>query len=213
MFLYPLLVMASTEPSESAGPKCGDFDANFNLRKVIGAWNVVAIIPEKMFPVHQEQVTCYKVEFSETDVAGLRWLVNRTFEKPPRKDLIERIKGTIVRQRYHSVPPFDVWSKSVEGVNGCFQQVLSLDTDKSDINKVLTHEALMQLHIQETADGPFLVQMLWGKMISAVIYRRKQGVTPEQLKPITEFVTKLRGPQMKPKICDRSLKDLLGLRH
>lgn len=47
---------------------CEDFRANFNLKKLIGSWYVVAIIPEKHFPVNQEQVTCYRVEFSETDV-------------------------------------------------------------------------------------------------------------------------------------------------
>lgn len=50
---------------------CEDFRANFNLKKIIGSWYVVAIIPEKHFPANQEQVTCYRVEFSETDVVRL----------------------------------------------------------------------------------------------------------------------------------------------
>lgn len=42
--------------------------------------------------------------------------------------------------------------------------------------KALTQETAMQLHILETHDnsGPFLIQMLWGRMISAVIYRKSK---------------------------------------
>lgn len=43
--------------------------------------------------------------------------------------------GIIIRQRYHSEHPFDVWSKSVSEVSGCFQQVISLDLGKHDIRK------------------------------------------------------------------------------
>lgn len=50
---------------------CEGFKSNFNLKKIIGSWYVVAIIPEKHFPVNQEQVTCYRVEFSETDVVRI----------------------------------------------------------------------------------------------------------------------------------------------
>lgn len=50
---------------------CDGFETNFNLKKIIGSWYVVAIIPEKDFPANQEQITCYRVEFSETDVVRI----------------------------------------------------------------------------------------------------------------------------------------------
>ncbi|KAM3960783.1 uncharacterized protein ACR2FA_005092 [Aphomia sociella] len=206
-----LLVIALTK-SEDNVSKCNGFSANFHLKSITGSWQVVAIIPEKLFP--DKDVACFKVEFSETDEGGLRWLVNKT-QNLPQKMKPADIKGPIVRQRYHSDHPFDVWSKSVEDVNGCFQQVLSLDTDKSDLYKAVTHEATMQLHLLDTADGsePFLLQMLWGKMIAAVIYRRNAGVTQDQLKPVFELMSKLRGPQRIPRICDQQLRDLLVRKH
>ncbi|XP_072933058.1 uncharacterized protein [Epargyreus clarus] len=187
---------------------CGGFQANFDVKSVVGTWYVVAIIPEKLFPENTEHVTCYRVEFSETDEAGLRWLVNSTLESKTVTDMVGRITGTIIRQRYFSERPFDVWSKTV-GVKGCFQQLLALDTDKSAISKAVTNDAIMQLHLLETSNGPFLLQMLWGKMVSAVIYRRKEGVTQDQLKPAFEFMSKLRGPQRLPRICAKSLRDII----
>lgn len=77
--------------------------------------------------------------------AGLRWLINKTFESPSRKELMNRIQGIIVRQRYHTVPPFDVWSRSINENKGCFQQVLALDTDKSDISKYFRVKILVIL--------------------------------------------------------------------
>ncbi|CAB3233763.1 unnamed protein product [Arctia plantaginis] len=186
---------------------CGGFQANLILKDVIGTWHVVAIIPEKMFP--ERQVTCYKIEISETDEAGLRWLINKTVESP-KPFLQHDAGGIIVRQRYHSESPFDVWSKSVDGIKGCFQQVISMDIGKNDVHKTLKHDAMMQLHLLEVEGRPpFLLQMLWGRMIAAVIYRREQGVTRDELKPAFELMNKLRGPQRTPKICDNALKDLL----
>lgn len=44
-------------------------------------------------------------------------------------------------------------------------------------DKALSHESLMQLHLMEINDGgPLLLQILWGRMISVVIYRRKQVI-------------------------------------
>lgn len=83
---------------------------------------------------------------------GLRWLINKTKraakEKPNKtlESIIARSKrtarevnqGIIVRLRYNTEKAFDVWSKSVEGVNGCFMQVLSLDVGVNDTRKCLT---------------------------------------------------------------------------
>ncbi|CAG4954940.1 unnamed protein product [Parnassius apollo] len=208
--LLYLFILSNTE-AKNKSKTCNDFQANFTIKDVIGPWNVVAIIPEKLFPDNQKKVICYKVEFSETDTAGLRWLVNNTSENASKTDKISDIKGTIIRQRYHSERPFDVWSRSIEGVNGCFQQVMSLDADKSDLSKAITHDDMMQLHLVETNDknGPFLLQMLWGKMISVVIYRQREGVTQDELKPVFELMSKLRGPQRIPRICDQPHRDIL----
>ncbi|CAH0596196.1 unnamed protein product [Chrysodeixis includens] len=209
--LLAISIMLVNSEAIPPGTRCNDFEANFNLKDVIGAWHVVAIIPEKLFP--EKQVTCYKVEISETDEAGLRWLINKTIESPTAK-LPNNKTGIIIRQRYHSEHPFDVWSKAVSEVSGCFQQVISLDLGKHDIpyfvDKALKHDAMMQLHLLNVKGSePFLLQLLWGRMITVVIYRRKQGVTQDELKPVFEFMNQLRGPQRLPKICDSPLKDLL----
>lgn len=67
--------------------------------------------------------------------AGLQWLVNNTVGSKHKVDRLTDSEGTIIRQRYHSERPFDVWSMSIDGVNGCFRQVLSLDTDKTELSK------------------------------------------------------------------------------
>ncbi|CAK1593696.1 unnamed protein product [Parnassius mnemosyne] len=200
--LLYLLLLTKTE-AKIKNKTCNDFQANFTMKDVIGPWHVVAIIPEKLFPDTRKKITCYKVEFSETDTAGLRWLVNNTLQNTSKTDTISGIKGTILRQRYHSERPFDVWSRSIAGVNGCFQQVISLDATKSKLSEAHTHDDMMQLHLLQTNDktGPFLLQMLWGRMISAVIYRQHEGVTQDELKPVFELMSKLRGPQRIPRIC------------
>ncbi|CAH1635945.1 unnamed protein product [Spodoptera littoralis] len=208
---FLILFVITLVNSEDTGNDtiCDGFQANFNLKDVIGEWQVVAIIPEKLFP--EKQVTCYKVEISETDGASLRWLINKTIDSP-KEFLPNDTNGIIVRQRYHTENPFDVWSKSIQGVNGCFQQVLSLDISKKDIHKALRHDAMMQLHLLEVKGSePFLMQMLWGRMIALVIYRRKPviEVTQDELKPVFELITKLRGPQRLPKICENPLRDIL----
>ncbi|XP_014364225.2 uncharacterized protein LOC106715449 [Papilio machaon] len=211
--LYPLLYLILLSRSEVKGISwsCDDYQANFTIKDVVGTWHVVAIIPEKFFPISQEKLTCYKVEFSEIDASGLQWLVNNTVGSKYKVDRLTNSEGTIIRQRYHSERPFDVWSKSIEGVNGCFRQVLSLDTDKTELSKAITHDDMMQLHLLETNDqaGPFLLQMLWGRMISVVVYRRHEGVTQEELKPVYEMTSELRGPQRIPRICNRPLRDVL----
>ncbi|XP_061729576.1 uncharacterized protein LOC133534458 isoform X2 [Cydia pomonella] len=220
------------------GTKCNGFNANFDLQKIIGTWYVVAIVPEAMFP-DKQKVPCYEVEFSEIEESGLRWLMNATNIAPHPKDLFDK-QGIYIRQRYHSEHSFDVWSKSLEGANGCFQQVMSLNTDLSDITDrpsefaipprhrpgdwppkrlnvpvsvsvkhALSHEARMQLHMIETGKetGPFLLQILWGNHITGVIYQKTQFISQDKLKPVSEVMVKLRGPQRTPKICDKRLKD------
>ncbi|XP_013186033.2 uncharacterized protein LOC106131468 [Amyelois transitella] len=206
MFLLILFLLPYIEAHKN-GSLCNGFQANFNFKDVIGSWHVVAVIPEKMFP--DKEVACFKVEFSETDEAGLRWLANKTSETPHQLNVSD-IKGPIIRQRYHTECPFDVWSRSVDGVGGCFHQALVLDTDDCDTYKAVADNAMMQLHLVSAGDGSgkFLVQMLWGKMIAAVVYRRNQGITEDQLKPVFELMSKLRGPQRMPKICDVQLKNL-----
>ncbi|XP_063832564.1 uncharacterized protein LOC135081706 [Ostrinia nubilalis] len=204
-YLLTLLLTLSAIEAHSNQTSCNGFESNFAMKAVVGPWYVVAIIPEKLYP--DKPLTCYIVEFSEIDEAGLRWLVNKTVHH--HKNLTD-ITGTIIRQRYYAEHPFDVWSKAA-GTNGCFQQVLSLDADNSDITKALTQEAAMQLHIIDTDDGsgPYLVQMLWGRMISAVIYRKHKGVTQDQLRPIFELMSKLRGPQRLPRMCEKYQKEPL----
>ncbi|KOB70381.1 Germination protein, Ger(X)C family, partial [Operophtera brumata] len=157
--------------------------------------------------------TCdgFQASFNLSEVGGLRWLINKTkraAKEKPNKNIESTIvrskrtprasQGIIVRLRYHTENAFDVWSKSVEGVNGCFTQVLSLDVGVNDTQKAKNHDAMMQLHTVQTDDGPYLVQLLWGRLISA-------GVTQDQLKPVFKFIEKLRGPQRLPKICDNPM--------
>ncbi|XP_047992612.1 uncharacterized protein LOC125231254 isoform X2 [Leguminivora glycinivorella] len=202
-----LLVGLSHVKATGNGAKCNGFNANFDLQKIIGTWYVVAIVPEAMFP-DKQKVPCYEVEFSEIEESGLRWLMNMTHIAPHPKDIFDK-KGIYIRQRYHSEHSFDVWSKSLEEANGCFQQVLSLNTDLSDIKHALSHEARMQLHMIETGKetGPFLLQVLWGNHITGVIYQKSPVITQEKLKPVSEVMVKLRGPQRTPKLCDKRLKD------
>ncbi|XP_030040682.2 uncharacterized protein LOC115455980 [Manduca sexta] len=224
--MYWLLFFLSIHTLTNAGvvktnTPCEGINANFNLKTVIGSWHVVAVFPDRLFP--DKDIVCYKVEISETDEASLRWLVNKTLDGRPTTPLSDTIKGTVVRQRYHTEHPFDLWSKSAKGINGCFQQVVSLDLSNprhvlvndvlSDISKTGDAITMMQLHLMDAADGsdPFLVQILWGRLISAVIYRKTQGVTQEQLKPVYEFLSRVRGPQRLPKICENTLQDILML--
>ncbi|XP_063364600.1 uncharacterized protein LOC134653193 isoform X1 [Cydia amplana] len=239
-----LIVGLSYVEASGNGTKCNGFNANFDLQKIIGTWYVVAIVPEAMFP-DKQKVPCYEVEFSEIEESGLRWLMNATHIAPHPKDLFDK-KGIYIRQRYHSEHSFDVWSKSLEGANGCFQQVMSLNTDLSDIIAIvasadrpsefaipprhrpgdwppkrlnapvsvsvkhaLSHDARMQLHMIETGkeSGPFLLQILWGNHITGVIYQKSPIITQEKLKPVSEVMVKLRGPQRTPKLCDKRLKD------
>ncbi|KAL4717391.1 hypothetical protein ACJJTC_017278 [Scirpophaga incertulas] len=202
MFSFAILVSILTFTSCRASNVsfCDDFQANFDVKTVIGSWYVVAIIPGNLFP--DKDIACYMVEFSETDGAGLKWLVNRTLDSD-EANVTKSIHGIIIRQRYHSEHPFDVWSQTVDGVSGCFEQVISLDADTSDLNKALSQEANMQLHVIGNDKDPFLLQILWGKMVSAVVYRKGKEVTLEELKPVYELLSKLRGHQRLPRICKK----------
>lgn len=68
-FIILLVITLVNSEGTGNGTKCDNFQANFNLKDVIGDWHVVAIIPEKLFP--EKEVTCYKVEISETDAVSI----------------------------------------------------------------------------------------------------------------------------------------------
>ncbi|XP_045454437.1 uncharacterized protein LOC123663846 isoform X1 [Melitaea cinxia] len=187
---------------------CYGNQANYDMQKAMGSWYVVALIPETGFP-KLKRISCYKMDVSETDEAGLRWLISRKIESP-NQEVVQKIKGTIVRQRYHSETPFDIWSKAITGINGCFRQLFSLGTNKTNISDAENLATYMQLHLMDTNDGagPYLVQILWGKLISAVIYRREEGVSMERLEPIHKYITDLKGYQMPPLICNKPEKEI-----
>lgn len=71
-FLILFVITLVNSEGTANETKCDGFQANFNLKDVIGEWQVVAIIPEKLFP--EKQVTCYKVEISETDGVSFLFL-------------------------------------------------------------------------------------------------------------------------------------------
>ncbi|KAG7309050.1 hypothetical protein JYU34_004926 [Plutella xylostella] len=211
--LLLILLIAQSQGHLKDDGKCNGFQSNFSFKSVIGSWHVVAIVPEALPKNHS--VSCYQVDFSETDVGGLRWLVNQTIDTKIKPEILSKVGGLVIRQRYHSQQPFDVWSKAVEGVNGCFEQVLSLNhTDKKDINRALTQNERMQLHLLTTkhSKNPLLLQMLWSKMITAVIYSRNKDVNMNQLLETIEFLKKLRGAEsmMEPTVCDELLSDKLA---
>ncbi|XP_046972113.1 uncharacterized protein LOC124538902 isoform X1 [Vanessa cardui] len=187
---------------------CYGHQANFDMQKVLGTWYVVALIPNRGFP-KLRRISCYKMDVSETDEAGLRWLISRKVDTPSQ-EMIQKIKGTIVRQRYHSEKPFDIWSRAITGINGCFRQLFSLETNKTSLADAENLVTYMQLHLMDTNDGagPYLVQIMWGKLISAVIYRREEGVSMERLEPIHEFLSDLKGYQLQPLICTKLEKEL-----
>ncbi|CAH0732029.1 unnamed protein product, partial [Brenthis ino] len=210
VLLYIIYFASSvTQGEKDKLHQCNGYQANYNITDVLGTWFVVALVPDRGFP-RLRQISCYKMDISETDEAGLRWLVSRKFESPSQ-ELIDRIKGTIIRQRYHSEKPFDIWSKSIPGINGCFKQLFSLETNNSRIADAEALGTGMQLHLMESNDefGPYLVQILWGRLISAVIYRRTEGVSSERLVPIHDFLTNLRGYQKMPRICDPPSKEVV----
>ncbi|XP_046972114.1 uncharacterized protein LOC124538902 isoform X2 [Vanessa cardui] len=181
---------------------CYGHQANFDMQKVLGTWYVVALIPNRGFP-KLRRISCYKMD------AGLRWLISRKVDTPSQ-EMIQKIKGTIVRQRYHSEKPFDIWSRAITGINGCFRQLFSLETNKTSLADAENLVTYMQLHLMDTNDGagPYLVQIMWGKLISAVIYRREEGVSMERLEPIHEFLSDLKGYQLQPLICTKLEKEL-----
>ncbi|XP_045779049.1 uncharacterized protein LOC123876751 [Maniola jurtina] len=211
IILY-IVYLASSVTHSSLGtktkaPHCDGHQANFSKSAVMGTWYVVALIPGIGLP-RLRHVECYKMDLSETDEAGVRWLVKRKI-KNPSDDFIRKLTGTIIRQRFHSEKPFDIWSKGYYTSRGCFRQLLSLETNNTNVADGEYYENYMQLHIVHTDDvraGPYLVQVLWGRLISAIIYRRATGTSLERLEPIHEFVSKMRGHQQPPRICDLPLK-------
>jgi hypothetical protein len=60
-----LLISLSSIQATNNDTLCDDFQANFDMKSVIGPWHVVAIVPETSFP--DKEIYCYMVEFSETD--------------------------------------------------------------------------------------------------------------------------------------------------
>nr|XP_034835762.1 uncharacterized protein LOC117992213 [Maniola hyperantus] len=184
-----------------------EHQANFSKSAVMGTWYVVAIIPKVGLP-KSNYVTCYKMELSETDAAGVRWLVNIKI-KHPTNEFIRKLTGKIIRQRFHSEKPFDIWSKGYYTSRGCYRQLMSLETDNTNVADGRYYENYMQLHIvynDDVRDGVYLVQVLWGRLISAIVYRRSTGTSQERLKPVHELVSKMRGHQETPLICDLPLK-------
>ncbi|CAG9567867.1 unnamed protein product [Danaus chrysippus] len=207
--LYIIYVTSTMTQGEKNINYCDNHQGNYDMKSILGTWHVVALVPATGFP-RMRQILCYQMDISETDEAGLRWLVGRNFNNPSQ-EFIDKIKGTIIRQRYHSEKPFDIWSKAIRSVNGCFRQLLSLETNNTRIADAENLDTMMQLHLMEFNEeyGPILVQILWGRLISAVIYRRSPGISMDRLLPVHKFLTKLRGFQREPRICDSPTKAIL----
>lgn len=72
-YITLLLLTLSTIEAHTNNSSCNGFEANFDMKSVIGPWYVVAIIPEKLYP--DKPVTCYRVEFSETDEVRIVFFV------------------------------------------------------------------------------------------------------------------------------------------
>ncbi|RVE40640.1 hypothetical protein evm_014710 [Chilo suppressalis] len=79
-------------------------------------------------------------------------------------------------------------------------------------DKDLIQEATMQLHLLDNSSDPMLLQLLWGDMVTAVIYWKHKSavVKPEQLKPALELVEQLRGPQSVLRICSKHYREKLS---
>ncbi|XP_045504421.1 uncharacterized protein LOC123701052 [Colias croceus] len=183
---------------------CDGFKTDFDIKKAIGPWHVVAVIPDTNFSRKLDtNFSCYQVDFSEVDEAGLKWMIKERFGKR-FDDIIDKVPGEVIRLRYHTDEPFDIWSKAVPGVTGCYKQLLDLSSNEKDINQSKTLDSPTLLHLLETDYGVFLLQVLWGR-ISAIIYKRDLDVQIEQLRPAYEFLSMYRKNLVEPKLCNLDL--------
>ncbi|XP_047508547.1 uncharacterized protein LOC125051959 [Pieris napi] len=198
-FILICLFLANTVKSEVNGKYCEGFKTDFDIKKAIGRWHVVAVIPDTNFSNKFDNVTCYRVDFSEVDEASLKWMITQRLGRPTEQ-LMDSEQGEVIRLRYHTEQPFDIWSKSVRDLKGCYRQLIDLKNNETDIHLANTLDSPMLLHLLETGNGPFLLQMLWGRL-AAVIYRREPGVTIEKLRQVTEFLSLYRGTAERPKLC------------
>ncbi|CAF4841250.1 unnamed protein product [Pieris macdunnoughi] len=170
-FILISLFLANTVKSEVNGKYCEGFKTDFDIKKAIGRWHVVAVIPDTNFSNKFDNVTCYRVDFSEVDEASLKWMITQRLGRPTEQ-LMDSEPGEVIRLRYHTEQPFDIWSKSVRDLKGCYRQLIDLKNNETDIHLANTLDSPMLLHVLETGYGPFLLQMLWGRL-AAVIYRRE----------------------------------------
>ncbi|XP_022117199.2 uncharacterized protein LOC110994703 [Pieris rapae] len=198
-FILISLFLVNTVKSEVNQKYCEGFKTDFDIKKAIGRWHVVAVIPDTNFSNKFDNVTCYRVDFSEVDEASLKWMITQRLGRPTEQ-LIDSEPGEVIRLRYHTEQPFDIWSKSVHDLKGCYRQLIDLKNNETDIHLANTLDSPMLLHVLETRYGPFLLQMLWGRL-AAVIYRREPGITIEKLRPVTEFLSLYRGTAERPKLC------------
>lgn len=72
-----LTIYLTTSEAVTNSTNCGYFQADFDLKSALGTWHVVAIIPDKLFP--DKDVTCYKMEISETDEVRFNELLTYYF--------------------------------------------------------------------------------------------------------------------------------------
>ncbi|XP_038207313.1 uncharacterized protein LOC119829027 [Zerene cesonia] len=183
---------------------CDGFKTDFDIKKAIGPWHVVAVIPDTNFSRKLDtNFSCYQVDFSEVDEAGLKWMLKQRFGKPA-DDMIDKVPGEVIRLRYHTDEPFDIWSKAIPGVKGCYKQLLDLSSNEKDIHHSKTLDSPTLLHLLETENAVFLLQVLWGR-ISAIIYKRELDVYKEQLRPAYEFLSMYRRNIEEPKLCNAEL--------
>ncbi|CAH4034797.1 unnamed protein product [Pieris brassicae] len=198
-FILISLFLVNTVKSEVNGKYCEGFKTDFDIKKAIGRWHVVAVIPDTNFSNKFDNVTCYRVDFSEVDEASLKWMITKRLGRPTEQ-LMDSEPGEVIRLRYHTEQPFDIWSKSVHDLKGCYRQLIDLKNNETELHLANTLDSPMLLHVLETGYGPFLLQMLWGRL-AAVIYRREPGVTIEKLRPVTEFLSLYRGTAERAKLC------------
>ncbi|VVC95035.1 unnamed protein product [Leptidea sinapis] len=183
---------------------CEGYRGGFDTKKNVGVWYVVAIIPDGNFTKNFDTLPCYRVDFSEVDEAALMWMIERKFGKIA-DEIMDKSPGDVLRQRYHTENPFDIWSKSVLKVSGCYRQLVDLRNNETDISGAKQHNSPMLLHHLQLEEGDFLLQLLWGR-ISTVVYKREPEITMNELAAVVEFLSMYRGPMQQPKICSPKLK-------
>ncbi|CAK1545724.1 unnamed protein product [Leptosia nina] len=199
LFIFSFLFVTFVT-SEQSDKYCDGYKSDFNIRKAVGRWHVVAIIPDTNFSNKFDNVTCYQVDFSEVDEASLKWMITQRFGRPA-EEIIDSEPGEVIRIRYHTEEPFDIWSKAVKELKGCYRQLIDLTSNETEIHLAKTLNSPMLLHILDTGYGPFLIQKLWGRL-SAVVYRREPGTAIDKLRPVKEFLSLYRGTVEKPKLCN-----------